>query len=58
MRNGAQVEELIRFGADKEARDNGRTPLHLAAVLGQAAVAALLLKLSAEADARDVPAVF
>ena len=48
-----RVQELIRFGADKEGLDRGRTPLQVAAMLGQTNVASLLVKMNCKVETRD-----
>jgi ankyrin repeat protein len=48
------IEQLIRSGADKEARDdNARTPLHVAVFQKQGAAVAALMRLGADANALD-----
>jgi ankyrin repeat protein len=50
----AEIEQLIGHGDRPDTRDgNGRTPLHVAALLRRHAAARALLKLGADANAMD-----
>ncbi len=50
----SDIEVLVRYGADVNACGHlGNTPLHAAALMGQALAAGLLLELGANVDAQN-----